>query len=149
MVPPQFWGQIRIRWPQPHIAVSFSESDEVNKLPFSPLPKKGPLIRAILQVHWLIASRICVKRATHYSQTTTKPVWNENFTEKNCKFAKLNENHATHYSSIVKSFTPESNFLRKIPFEFVMETAHLAKQDEHLLHTIRGVYRFRGFIRVS
>ncbi len=29
---------------------------------------------------------------------------------KNCKFAKHNENYATHYSLIIQSFAPESDF---------------------------------------
>ncbi len=32
------------------------------------------------------------------------------FHRKNCKFAKLDKNHTTHYLSIIQSFTPESNF---------------------------------------
>ncbi len=54
------------------------------------------------------------------------------FCQKNCKFTKHDENHATHYSLIVQSFAPESDFFssHKNPFEFVMEAARLAKQDE-------------------
>ncbi len=33
----------------------------------------------------------------------------QKFHRKNCKFMKLDENHATHYSSIVQSFTFELN----------------------------------------
>ncbi len=32
------------------------------------------------------------------------------FRRKNCKFAKLDENLVIHYSSVIQSFTPESNF---------------------------------------
>ncbi len=54
------------------------------------------------------------------------------FYRKNCKFAKHDENRVTHYSFIIQSFVSVSTFsvLVKNPFEFVMETACLAKQDE-------------------
>ncbi len=54
------------------------------------------------------------------------------FHRKNCKFRKHNENCATHYSLIIQSFMPESisSVCAKNDFDFVMETARLAKQDE-------------------
>ncbi len=50
----------------------------------------------------------------NYYKTSRK--WK--FHRKNCKFVKLDENHATHYSTIVQSFVPESNIfsLRKKSF---------------------------------
>ncbi len=42
----------------------------------------------------------------NYNKTWTK----QKFCRKNCKFAKHDENHAIHYSLIVQSFAPESDF---------------------------------------
>ncbi len=44
---------------------------------------------------------------------------------------KHDQNRATHYLLIVQSFEPKStsSICSKTPFEFVMETARLAKQN--------------------
>ncbi len=54
------------------------------------------------------------------------------FHQKSCKFAKHDKNHATRYLLIIQSFTRESTSSVRVknPFEFVLETARLAKQDE-------------------
>ncbi len=81
------------------------------------------------------------------------------FCQKNSKFVKHDENHATRYSLIVQSFAPEStsSVRMKNPFEFIVETVRLAKQDEPVLqknilwnatkqlHTTRGTYQISLF----
>ncbi len=74
----------------------------------------------------------------HYNRlhTIRKPQQNMDKTKvlpkKKCKIAKYDKNHAAHYSLIIQSFTPEStsSVHPKNLFNFVMETTHLAKEDE-------------------
>ncbi len=88
---------------------------------------------------------------------------NHNKTQTKRKFAKHDKNHATHYLLIIQSFTPKftTSVCAKSPFEFVMETTRLPKQNEpsfaknisqnatkYLLHTIRGAYQFYCGLRI-
>ncbi len=47
-------------------------------------------------------------------------------------FVKYDKNGATHYLLIIQSFAlePTSSVSTKNPFEFIVEAARLAKQDE-------------------
>ncbi len=55
-----------------------------------------------------------------------------NVSSKNCKFAKHDKDHASHYSLLVQSFASEftSSVHAKNSFEFVILTTCLVKQDE-------------------
>ncbi len=71
-----------------------------------------------------------IKRTTHYLQTTAKHGWNESFLEKIVGLQNTMKTmlHTICWSSEVSCLS--SSVHAKNPFEFIMETAHLAKVDE-------------------
>ncbi len=73
------------------------------------------------------------KRATRYLRTTKKHGWSESFAEKIISSQNtIKTTHATHYSLILQSLmlASTSSVCAKNPFEFIIKTARLVKQDK-------------------